>query len=338
MAPWALRDTRTTPARPRTILFMWMTRLLLFKLMFLSGIVKIASGDPTWRDATALGYHYETQPLPTPLAWYVNQMPPWFDALSTYLMFVVELIVPLFMFGGLRARIFAAIATVGLQIIILSTGNYTFFNLLTMLLCVSLVDNSRLPRFQRGLKGYPWGPAIVAISIFIISVESVVDEFTGGMAISAPANQILSLVGPFRAVNNYGLFRVMTTTRDEITIEGSYDGVNWKPYVFPFKPGPLDRAPPMVAPHQPRLDWQMWFASLGTVRNNMWFLGLAQRLLEGSPPVLELLASNPFPDKPPTYIRATIAPYHFTNFDEFGRTKHWWKAGDASVYLPPARL
>jgi hypothetical protein len=336
MAPWTVLDKRTGAALPRSIIFMWMTRWLLFRLMLLSGLVKIASRDPSWLNATALNFHYETQPLPTPLAWYMQQLPNSFDSFCTICMFVVELIVPFFMLGGTRARVFAAVAIVALQVMILLTGNYTFFNLLTILLCVSLFDQSKLPRFDKTDKtAYPWMPAAVAIVIFVFSIEEIADEFTAGAAVSPTANAIVSFIQPLRIVNTYGLFAVMTTTRDEITMEGSDDGENWKPYVFPFKPGPLDRAPPIVAPYQPRLDWQMWFASLGTVRRNPWFLYFGKRLLEGSPAVLSLLQSNPFPDHPPKFVRATISTYHFTNSGERDKTHNWWKVDSPTLYMPP---
>jgi hypothetical protein len=346
MAPWTVLDkwkgqraglAQALVAAPtRTIIFMWMTRWLLFRLMLLSGLVKIGSHDPSWLNATALNYHYETQPLPTPLAWFMHQLPPSFDSFCTICMFVVELIVPFFMLGGRRARIFAAVATISLQVMILLTGNYTFFNLLTILLCVSLFDNSSLPRFEKGTKkSYPWLSAPIAIAIFVISIVEIADEFTAGNAVSPTANDIVAFTQPFRLVNTYGLFAVMTTTRDEITMEGSDDGENWKAYVFPFKPGPLDRAPPIVAPYQPRLDWQMWFASLGSVRRDPWVVTFGQRLLEGSKPVLSLLATNPFPDRPPRFVRATVATYHFTDFAERDKTHNWWKADSPSLYMPP---
>jgi hypothetical protein len=339
MAPWVVLDKRTDPIGPRSVIFLWMTRWLLFRLMLLSGLVKIASRDPAWLNASALNFHYETQPLPTPLAWYVHQLPPVADSVSTIIMFVIELVVPLFMFGGPRARLFAAVATIGLQVLILLTGNYTFFNLLTILLCVSLFDNNKLPRLIKGNKrSYPWIGAAVAIAIFAMSIEEIADEFTNGNAVSPTARQITGFLSPFRVVNTYGLFRIMTTTRDEITIEGSNDGQNWKPYVFRWKPGPLDRALPIVAPYQPRLDWQMWFASLGSVQRNQWFLFLCARLLQGSAPVLGLLETNPFPEAPPRFVRATIATYHLTTFDEQAKTHNWWRADQPTLYLPPISI
>lgn len=142
----------------------------------------------------------------------------------------------------------------------------------------------------------------------------------------------------FRVVNGYGLFRVMTKDRGEIILEGSADGIQWLPYEFKWKPGDVKRAPGWCAPHQPRLDWQMWFAALGTARENPWFIGLILRLLQGSPEVNGLLASNAFPDKPPRYIRAIFYRYRFTTLDELRQTGAWWKREELREYLPSVSL
>ncbi len=143
---------------------------------------------------------------------------------------------------------------------------------------------------------------------------------------------------PFRTFNGYGLFAVMTTERREIIVEGSDDGVNWRPYEFKYKPGDVDRRPAFVAPHQPRLDWQMWFAALGDYRENPWFVNFCLRLLQGSPEVAVLLAKNPFPDHPPHYLRAGLYDYQFTSFAERHASGAWWKREWVGEYLPPVSL
>ena len=130
----------------------------------------------------------------------------------------------------------------------------------------------------------------------------------------------------------------MTTERREIIVEGSNDGVNWLPYEFKYKPGDVNRRPAFVAPHQPRLDWQMWFAALGDYRQNPWFMDFCERLLQGSPEVLALLEKNPFPDHPPRYIRAELYDYHFTDLAERRATGAWWKREFIGEYLPPISL
>ena len=144
--------------------------------------------------------------------------------------------------------------------------------------------------------------------------------------------------GPFRSVNYYGLFAVMTTERHEIVIEGSNDGATWREYEFRFKPGDVHRAPAWVAPHQPRLDWQMWFAALGSYRSNPWFVNFAFRLLEGSPDVLALLDRNPFPDAPPRYMRSLIYAYTFTDRETRRTTGAWWRRDLRGTYLRAVSL
>jgi hypothetical protein len=141
-------------------------------------------------------------------------------------------------------------------------------------------------------------------------------------------------VEPFRIVNSYGLFRVMTKDRREIVIEGSADGIDWRPYEFKWKPGEVKRPPGWCAPHQPRLDWQMWFAALGSPQQNPWFLRLVMCLLEGKSDVVKLLEQNPFPTAPPRYIRATFYRYRFTTANERGQSGAWWKREELGEYLP----
>lgn len=333
LSPWTLIDKRTTPTGQRTAIFMWLLRWLLFKLMLLSGLVKLLSGDQTWWQLTALQYHYETQPLPTPLGWLAHQLPPAFDSFSAACMFAIELLVPFMMFMGRRPRHVAAALTVSLQIMIALTGNYTFFNLLTILLCISLLDDLKVPKLQ--IRGWALAPVIVAGLLLSVSIIEIATIFN-------PVPQILrsplAVARAFRVVNTYGLFAVMTKERPEITVQGSDDGVTWKDYVFRFKPGPLDRPPPVVAPFQPRLDWQMWFAALGPVEQSPWFVRFVEKLLEAKQPVLALLEKNPFPDKPPTYIRALTSNYHFTDFDQKSKSNNWWRSDEPSAYLRPARL
>jgi hypothetical protein len=145
-------------------------------------------------------------------------------------------------------------------------------------------------------------------------------------------------VEPFRIANGYGLFRVMTKDRREIVIEGSADGIDWLPYEFKWKPGDIRRAPGWCAPHQPRLDWQMWFAALGTYRQNPWFIRLTICLLEGKSDVTRLFARNPFPETPPRYIRAIFYRYRFTTANEHRQTGAWWKREELGEYFPEASL
>jgi hypothetical protein len=180
-------------------------------------------------------------------------------------------------------------------------------------------------------------PAIVvAVLVMTLGLSHLLQTFTGRLP--APLNTALRYAAPLQIVNTYGLFAVMTTTRIEIILEGSPDGETWRPYEFRYKPGDPRRAPRWVAPHQPRLDWQMWFAALGTYQSNPWFVNLALRLLEGSPEVEALLESNPFPNQPPRFIRATAYEYTFTDSQTRRRTGAWWQRERKGQYLPAVGL
>jgi predicted DCC family thiol-disulfide oxidoreductase YuxK len=334
------------PAYTRVWLFRW----LLFRLMFESGAVKLLSGDLSWRNLTALAVHYETQPLPTPIAWYMMQAPLWFQRVSAASVFFVELILPFLMFGPRRCKRIAAVGTILFQILILLTGNYTFFNLLTIALCLFLLDDrflsrivgnkllqeQRQPDSIRLVRSNRYVSAFLFAFLMVLSLLHLGAMF--GIDIPVSVGRALAWTSPFGVVNSYGLFATMTITRPEISIEGSNDNIEWQPYIFPYKPGPLNRAPGWAAPFQPRLDWQMWFAALGTYRENPWMLRFMIRLLQGSPPVLQLIKQNPFPGQPPKYLRAMIYQYRFTNFAERRRAGNWWKRELLGTYLHPISL
>ncbi len=334
----------------------WLLRLLLFKLMFSSGCVKWLSGDPNWRNLTALTFHYQTQPLPTWIGWYANQLPLWFQKFSCVAMFCIELGVPWLIFGPRRIRFLGGAAIAFLQILILLTGNYTFFNWLTLALCLLLLDDFALkqlmpfklvralaldPRPSTLAKPLRW-PRFLTVPLAVL--VAAIYFFQVSLLFGAQPRWFLPVaaadawIEPFRTFNTYGLFAVMTTERREIIVEGSDDGVNWRPYEFKYKPGDVDRRPAFVAPFQPRLDWQMWFAGLGDYQQNPWFVDFCLRLLQGSPPVLTLLAKNPFTDHPPRYLRAELYDYQFTNFVERRATGAWWKRQRLGEYLPPISL
>jgi hypothetical protein len=305
----------------------WLFRWLLFRLMFFSGMVKLLSGDATWRGLTALTYHYYTQPLPTPLAWYMQQLPVWFQKATVGFLFMVELAVPFLFFAPRRLRHIAAWLTIALQILILLTGNYTFFNYLTIFLCVWLfIEPDEHCRASR--------PVTIGLAVVIGILSGLTCLQLFSIPLPPGGEAIMRAADPLRIVNSYGLFAVMTTTREEIVVEGSQDGVNWQAYEFPFKPGNVYRPPPIVAPYQPRLDWQMWFAALGSYQNNRWFVNMILRLLQGEPSVLGLFSYNPFPKAPPKYVRAITYSYTFTHFGD----RAWWAREETGTYLPAVSL
>jgi hypothetical protein len=336
---------KTIAAPPKIIL--WLLRWLLFRLMFSSGVVKLASGDPAWRSLTALRYHYETQPLPTRAAWYFHQLPGTFQDLSVVVMFVIELAVPLLIFGSKPLRLISAVSLILFQVLIFITGNYCFFNLLAIGLCLLLVDDSCWPQHwlsaEQQIEGHPkswpkWVQASLAVAILLISSLQLASLFDVRIPWPSAVIQFVRVTTPFHIVNSYGLFAVMTTRRPEIIIEGSRDGSTWLPYEFKYKPGDLRRPPMQVAPHQPRLDWQMWFAALGSYQDNPWFINFEIRLLQGSPEVLKLLKSNPFPGRPPRYIRAPLYDYHFTDWQTLKRDGTWWRRERLGPYAPTLSL
>ncbi len=353
-APLQLLPRHPSRETPPSRIVLWLLRFLLFKLMFQSGCVKLLSGDLVWRRGTALNFHFETQPLPTWIGWYAHQMPAWMHRSDTWMMFAIELAVPFLIILPRKPRQLAFLAFVALQLFILLTGNYCFFNLLAMVLCIPLLDDAAL---QRCLPRKWCGDGSTAVSpkvefryarwVYLTPLVGVV-LITSGLqfcwmfrlsgAIPGPLTRLYTTVMPFRSFNSYGLFAVMTISRPEIIIEGSNDGANWQPYEFKYKPGDLKHRPRFVAPHQPRLDWQMWFAALSDYGHNLWFENFCARLLQGSPQVLALMGKNPFPNAPPKFLRAIVYDYQFTDAATRRKTGEWWKREPKQIYLPKVSL
>ncbi len=346
----------------------WLLWLLVFRLMFMSGVLKLSAGDPNWWNLTALSFHYQTQCLPNPVAWYAHGLPLWFHRFSAFTMFTIEIGAPFLIASPRRLRHLGAFLLIGLQALIMLTGNFAFFNWLAVVLCLSTLDDGITGRFipERFHRRSSSGPVKVppgtvrgtgagrAHGSRRRGMVVIVATLTSLMVV-LNVNQIAGLVVPrawwpaplasfsgwaahFHIVNGYGLFRVMTTKRPEIVLEGSDDRTNWKPYEFRYKPGDVTRPPPWVAPHQPRLDWQMWFAALGEYRSNGWVVNLAIRLMEGSPEVLGLLDRNPFPDGPPRYVRGLLYEYRFATPAERDSSGSYWTRTLNSIYLPPFSL
>src|SRR5436309_5117770 len=315
-------------------------------------MVKLTSGDATWRNLTALDFHFWTQPLPTWTAWYVNLLPAGAKKLMVVGTYLLEIGVPFLIFGPRPVRLAACGGVILMQLLIFGTGNYNFFNLLTIALALLLVDDavwaSVLPaRLSQALQGTvpPAGAlfprlATTLVAVLLLAASSVklwLTFFPYGSLPRVIARPMV-WVEPFRSVNSYGLFRVMTTERPEIVVEGSDDGQTWLAYELKYKPGDVTRRPAFVEPHQPRLDWQMWFAALDRFETTPWFRNLLIRLLQGSPPVLRLFARNPFPDRPPRFVRAMEYDYRFTTPEERRRTGAWWSRRLEGSYSPVASL
>jgi len=349
LAPARLRprDAAAAPVEPLALLLL---RFLLFKLMLLSGLVKLLSGDPTWRDATAMTFHYFTQPLPSATSFLAHHLPELVHRLEVVATFVVELLLPWFVFGPRLLRLAAFVGMAGLQLVIGATGNYGFFNLLTFALCVLLLDDALLRRAlparwrpahaspeRARRRGWPAGRVAFACLAALLASLSLL-RMTDRLGVSAwrpaPLVTLGRAAGQLSLVNAYGLFAVMTTRRDEIALEGSRDGVRWSAYRFRWKPGAPERRPPFAVLHMPRLDWQLWFASLRGCSGAPWFHAFLLRVLEGSPPVLDLLAHDPFPEAPPRFLRTPFARYTFA---EPGADA-WWRAVPLGEFCPVVTL
>jgi predicted DCC family thiol-disulfide oxidoreductase YuxK len=327
----------------------WLYRFLLFRFLFLAGLVKLASGDATWRQLTALDYHFWTQPLPSPLAYYAAQLPHWLLAAATATALVIELVAVALIFLPRRPRMLAAALVIVFQIGIMLTGSYNWFNLLTMLLCLFLFDDRALRRLMpdgfpaaiealapRPGRGATIAAALAALIVVPIGVNLVYAPLAGrNLPVAGAMTETLA---PLLIVNPYGLFATTTTTRPVIVIEGSDDNQAWREYALPYLPGPVTRAPTWNVPYQPRLDWQLWFAAYGSAAQHRWVERIVQRLLEGSPAVLALFAENPFAARPPKYVRALLHDYRFADARSPGEHPEWWVRRLDGVYYPPTSL
>lgn len=366
IAPWRIwpnnssdaGDTSAATAEPVSRPGLFLLKFLLFKLMLMSGIVKLTSGDPSWgwvnhslqwSAMTALDYHYWSQPLPTIFAWYADKAPEWFKHFSVAACLFIEIIAPLFIWAPRRVRLTACGLLIFLQLVIAITGNYCFFNLLTIALCLLLIDDAAWRRRRGALQAargrcpvvshcFPKRLAIYAVTIVIVitfplNAWLIYSAFEPEAEMPPPLASLYERIQPFQIVNGYGLFRVMTKDRKEIELQGSADGINWVPYEFKWKPGDVMRPPKWCAPHQPRLDWQMWFAALGSLRDREWFFLFERCLLEGKAAVAALLRTNPFPKTPPRYIRANFYRYRFSTAEEHRQTGAWWTREELGEYF-----
>jgi len=333
---------------PRSRLLILLFRWLLFRLRFLSGISKLTFQDPTWSGLTALNYYFEVQPLPTPLAWYAHQLPQWLLKTGTAATLAVEILVPFMMFLPRRWRFAAAWITILWQLLIILTSNHNWFNFLTIALCLFLFDDRALQRvlparLQRALLPGPLPvpglPALRALAtaglagcIALISSVQVWELVTLKRS-SGLIGSTLDYAEAFRVVNKYHVFATMRTERIELELLGSHDGDNWQPYVFRYKPGDPGRAPPLVMPHQPRLDWRMWFVTMHPQHLD-WFEPFVRALLNNSSAVTALLEDNPFAAAPPRYIRVMAYRYRFSTPQQRTQTGDWWQREELGPFSP----
>lgn len=331
-------------SKPPVIVF-YLLLWELFRIMFGAGMIKLR-GDSCWRDLTCMLYHYETQPLPNPLSWHFHHLPLWVHKASVVCNHLVELVVPWLFFAPKRVRHVTGALTVLFQILLILSGNLSWLNYITIVLCIACFDDSLLarltPRFVSRL--VPKADArpgqmsfarlflmsLLTLLVLALSVRPAMNLFSRRQLMNASFE-------PLHLVNTYGAFGSVTRERFEIVIEGTDsdspdDQAVWRPYEFKGKPGDVNRRPGIVAPYQYKLDWQMWFAAMSSYRHHPWILNLVAKLLAGDRKVLSLFAKNPFPESPPQYIRAELYLYRFTASRADG---HWWKRERVGAYLPP---
>jgi Lipase maturation factor len=354
------------PSRASLFLLLWEW----FRIYFESGVAKIASGDPEWRHFTAMNEYYQNGPLPTWIAWYAQHLPLWFQAATTGLTLLLELLLVWGLFLPRRFRIVLFWIVTPWQIGIILTSNYAFLNYLVLSLGILLLDDDYLRSLLQWLplrvrkifsagatepaesapavpeaelpKG-KWarilqvlaGVRLRLVGVILIWIFYATTALLVGAIIPSfplPTSPVTALE-PFRIANQYGLFAVMTRGRYEIEFQGSNDGKTWTPYPFRYKPQDPRQPPRIYAPYQPRFDWNLWFASLDNWQQNRWVVTAEERLLTNSPSVLALFAGNPFPGGPPKQVRAVIWQYWFTGWA--GKRKgFWWRRQLLGLYAP----
>ena len=344
------------PSRASLFLLQWEW----FRIYFESGVVKIASGDPQWRHFTAMDEYYQNGPLPTWIGWYIQQLPHRFHAFTVYATLALELGLVWMMFLPRRWRIVLFLIVTPWEIGVILTANYTFLNYLVLSLGVLLLDDRWLAhflppgwkkRFDEGVSRIvPGGSAtsrfrfhrqlnvlklslvsVMLVWIFYATTAPLLWMFSS--AIPLPVTPVTALE-PFRIANRYGLFAIMTRGRYEIEFQGSNDGQTWTAYPFRYKPQQLSQPPGIYAPHQPRFDWNLWFASLGSWREYPIVPNAEVRLLSNERDVLALFAGNPFPQTPPQQVRAVLWQYWFTTLAEKRATGNWWRRQFLGLYAP----
>lgn len=354
------------PSRASQFLLLWVW----FRIYFESGVVKILSGDRSWRNFTAMDDYYQNAPLPTWIGWYVQHLPHWFHAATVGLTFALELVVCWAMFLPRRFRIACFCIVTPFQIAIILTGNYAFLNYIVLALGFLLLDDRfvewvvphRIRQWverpwrerpaaqvetsgasgaaetrQFALSFQPSRPFRMAVAgicfLWIFYVTSAKLLWMFDETANLPKAPV-EAVEPFRIANQYGLFAVMTHARYEIEFQGSQDGQTWTPYPFRYKPQNPAAAPGIYAPYQPRFEWNLWFASLGSWPQYRFVVWTEERLLSGDGDVLQLFAKNPFAAGPPKEVRAVIYQYRFTSLQTKRQTGMWWRRQLLGIYAP----
>ena len=340
-----LLDPRPFPRRAPPVAVVWLYRWLIFRIMLGAGLIKLR-GDRCWRELTCLYWHYETQPIPNPLSRRLHFMPHWFQKGGVVFNHVTELVAPWFVFGPRLARHVAGTVMLLFQVFLILSGNLSFLNWLTIVPILACFDDRLLARvLPRALAARaaraagaaePSGAQRIAVGVLVamvlvLSVAPVQNLLSSRQAMNTSFDA-------FDLVNTSGAFGSVGRERREIVFEGTDDETvtpetRWREYDFKCKPGDPMRRPCVVSPYHYRLDWQIWFAAMSTAQHYPWTLHLVWKLLHGDPATLGLLATNPFPDAPPRWIRARLYRYAFAAPDD--PSGAWWKRTPIGDWLPP---
>jgi hypothetical protein len=339
-----LLDGRPFPRRAPPILVVFLYRWLIFRIMLGAGLIK-TRGDACWRDLTCLYYHYETQPIPNPVSWWLHFQPPWFHQFGVAWNHFIELVVPWFGFWPRHGRHLAGVLMASFQVVLIVSGNLSFLNWLTLVPCLACLDDTfwskLLPRVlveraasaATGAERSPWqeyAAIALGLTVAVLSIDPVTNLVSPGQVMNTSFNRL-------NLVNTYGAFGSVGRERFEIIFEGtsseSPEFAVWREYEFQAKPGNPWRRPPIVAPYQPRIDWQIWFAAMATPNQYPWTVHFVWKLLHNDRGTLSLLANDPFPAVPPRFIRAQLYRYRFTRPDE--SRSAWWHREPVGLWLPP---
>ena len=320
----------------------WIWRWTLFRLMFGAGLIKLR-GDPCWRDLSCLDYYFETQPMPNALSWYFHWLPHGVHAAGVVINHIVELVVPWLYFAPQPIASIAGLVTILFQGVLIVSGNLSWLNWLTVVLCIPLISDRWLawlpvhpPADLSPIPAYQITLYVVAAMVALLSIGSVMNMLSSRQLMNASFD-------PLHLVNTYGAFGSITRERFEIVVEGTDDATvtgnsQWRDYEFKGKPGNLARRPPQIAPYHLRLDWLMWFEAMAPSPHSNWFLTLLAGLLKGDPGTLSLLRTNPFPNQAPRYVRAQYYQYTFTTPDEHRTSGQWWNRRLIGTFYGPVSL
>jgi len=321
------------------VVVMWLIVWVLFRTMFGAGMIKLRS-DPCWRDLTCLFYHYETQPLPNPLSWYLHHSPPWTKKAGVLFTHFAQLVVPWFYFAPAPLCYWAGGLTILFQITLILSGNLSWLNYITIALCIPCFDDRFLTRIIHISHSVPANMTLLhAIAVGTVAVIVLALSWRPARNLFSRRQLMNASFEPLHLVNTYGAFGAVTRERFEVVIKGTDAEVpdadaKWREYEFKGKPGDVNRRPCIVSPYHWRLDWQMWFAAMSPPEFHPWIFALLEKLLEGEKRILRLFARNPFPNAPPKFIRADWYRYRFTKPGD----RDWWTRTYVGEYVPPITL